>query len=118
MAKEVKETFSSKQKDLTFDHLDLEDENDKFTFEMYCARVYDVLALKSPKEADHLYQSERFWTKKSQLEYRQQCRENIFCHLEETCGGEAVRNPVQPNPCTVYSSTIDTNETQYTVGSG
>jgi hypothetical protein len=25
---------------------------------------------------------------------------------------------VVPNPCTVYSSTIDTNETQYTVGSG
>jgi hypothetical protein len=122
MAKEVKETFTGKQKDLTFDvfdekvltwcrksygdyyakgiwrnelpvldYLDLNDENDMFTFEMYCARVYDVLALNSPKEADHLYLSERFWTKKWQLEYRQQCREKIFCHLEETCGGEAAR---------------------------
>jgi hypothetical protein len=50
-----------------------------------------VLALKSPKKADHLYLSERFWTKKWKLEYRQQCREKIFCHLEETCGGEAAR---------------------------
>ena len=73
------------------DYLDLNDEEDMFTFEMYCARVYDVLALKSPKEADHLYLSERFWTKKWQIEYRQQCREKIFCHLEETCGGEAAR---------------------------
>jgi hypothetical protein len=76
------------------DYLDLDDENDMFTFEMYCARVYDVLALKSPKEADHLYLSERFWTKKWQLEYRQQCREKIFCHLEETCGGEAASSDV------------------------
>ena len=28
------------------------------------------------------------------------------------------KSTVVPNPCTVYSSTIDTNETQYTVGSG
>ena len=42
------------------DNLDLNDEdNDTFTFEMYCATVYEVLALKSPKEADHLYQSDR-----------------------------------------------------------
>jgi hypothetical protein len=53
--------------------------------------VYDVLALKSPKEADHLYQSDRFWTKKWQLEFRQRCWERVFCHLEESCSGEAAR---------------------------
>ncbi len=43
------------------DNLDLNDEdNDTFTFEIYCATVYEVLALKSPKKADHLYQSDRF----------------------------------------------------------
>jgi hypothetical protein len=30
---------------------------------MHCARVYEVLAIKSPKEADHLFQSDRFWAK-------------------------------------------------------
>jgi hypothetical protein len=53
--------------------------------------VYEVLALKSPKEADHLHQSDRFWTKKWQLEFRQRCWERIFCHLEEICSGEAAR---------------------------
>jgi hypothetical protein len=45
------------------DYLDLNEDEDSFTFEMHCARVYDVLAIKSPKEADHLFQSDRFWTK-------------------------------------------------------
>ena len=71
--------------------LDLADDNDNFTFEMHCATVYEVLALKSPKEADHLYQSDRFWSKKWQLEYRQRCWERIFCHLEEMVSGEAAR---------------------------
>ena len=66
-------------------------EEDTFTFEMHCARVYDVLAIKSAKEADHLFQSARFWTKKWQLEYRQRCREQLYCHLEEVCSGEAAR---------------------------
>ena len=46
------------------DDLDLNDEKDNFTFDMHVATVYEVLALKSPKEADHMYQSDRFWTKK------------------------------------------------------
>ncbi len=49
---------------LLIDDLDFDDEEDNFTFEMHCSTVYEVLALKSPKEADHLYQSDRFWTKK------------------------------------------------------
>ena len=73
------------------ENLLLDDEEDNFTFEMHCATVYEVLALKSPKEADHLYQSERFWSKKWQLEFRQRCRERIFCHLEEVVSGEAAR---------------------------
>ena len=73
------------------DYLDLTEDDDNFTFEMSCARVYEVLAIKSPKEADHLYASDRFWEKKWQLEFRQRCRERIFCYLEEACSGEAVR---------------------------
>ena len=73
------------------DNLDLKEDEDLFTFEMHAATVYEVLALKSPKEADHLYQSDRFWTKKWQLKYRQRCWERIFCHLEEACSGEAAR---------------------------
>jgi hypothetical protein len=53
--------------------LNLDDEEDNFDFEMHVSTVYEVLALKSPKEADHLYQSVRFWTKKWQLEFRQRC---------------------------------------------
>ena len=73
------------------DDLDLYEEEDNFTFEMHCSTVYEVLALKSPKEADHLYQSDRFWTKKWQLEFRQRSWERIFCHLEEAFSGEAAR---------------------------
>ena len=58
---------------------------------MHATTVYEVLALKSPKEADHLFQSARFWTKKWQLEFRQRCWERIFCHLEEVVSGEAAR---------------------------
>jgi hypothetical protein len=76
---------------VSIDNLDMDNDEDEFTFEMHCARVYDVLTIKSPKEADHLYQSDRFWTKKWQLEFRQRCRERLFCHLEEACSGEAVR---------------------------
>ena len=35
------------------DALDLNDDSENFTFEMHCSTVYEVLALKSPKEADH-----------------------------------------------------------------
>ncbi len=52
----------------TIDDLDLNEDEDNFTFDMHCARVYEVLAIKSPKEADHLYASDRFWTKKWQLD--------------------------------------------------
>jgi hypothetical protein len=117
MAKENKETFSGKLKDKTFevfdekvltwcrkqfgdfwrnelpvlDNLDLSEDDDNFTFEMSCARVYEVLSIKSPKEADHLYASVRFWENKWQIEFRQRCRERIVCYLEEACSGEAVR---------------------------
>ncbi len=73
------------------DYLDLTEDDDNFTFDMSCARVYEVLSIKSPKEADHLYASDRFWEKKWQLEFRQRCRERIFCYLEEACSGEAVK---------------------------
>ena len=71
--------------------LNLAEDDDNFSFEMHCATVYEVLALKSPKEADHLYQSDQFWTKKWQLEFRQRNRERVCCHLEEVVSGEAAR---------------------------
>ena len=73
------------------DNLNLDDEEDNFDFEMHLTTVYEVLALKSPKEADHLFQSPRFWTKKWQLEFRQRNWERVFCHLEEVVSGEAAR---------------------------
>jgi hypothetical protein len=76
---------------VSIDNLDMDNDEDEFTFEMHCARVYDVLANKSPKEADHMYDSDLFWTKKWQLEFRQRCRERIFCHLEEACSGEGAK---------------------------
>ena len=85
----AKGLWHNKLKDI--ENLDLNDELDNFDFEMHAATVYEVVALKSPKEADHLFQSDRFWTKKWQLEYRQRCWERIFCHLEEVVSGEAAR---------------------------
>ena len=85
----AKGLWHNKLKDI--ENLDLNDELDNFEFEMHAATVYEVVALKSPKEADHLFQSDRFWTKKWQLEYRQRCWERIFCHLEEVVSGEAAR---------------------------
>ncbi len=72
-------------------NLDLNDDCDNFTFELHCAKVYDVISLKSPRNADHLFSSDRFWSKKWQCEFRQTCREKIFCHLEDLCTGEAAR---------------------------
>jgi hypothetical protein len=43
------------------------------------------------KNADHVYQKQIFWTKKYQVEFRQSCREQVFCYLEELCSGKATR---------------------------
>ncbi len=49
-------------------NLDLADDEDKFSFELQCAKVYDVLCRKSVKNADHLHAKAEFWTKKYQVE--------------------------------------------------
>ena len=72
-------------------NLDLTDDEDNFSFELQCAKVYDVLCRKSVKNADHLHAKSEFWTKKFQVEFRQSCREEVFCYLEELCTGEAAR---------------------------
>jgi hypothetical protein len=72
-------------------NLDLADNEDNFSFELQCAKVYDVLCRKSVKNADHLHAKFEFWTKKYQVEFRQSCREEVFCYLEELCTGEAGR---------------------------
>ena len=71
--------------------LNLNDELDAYTFEAFCEQMYDILSLESPKYASELFQSERFWTKKWQMENRQRQREKMFCYLEEITSGEAAR---------------------------
>ena len=71
--------------------LDLNDALDAYTFEAFCEQMYDILSLESPKYASELFQSERFWTKKWQMENRQRQREKMFCYLEEITSGEAAR---------------------------
>ena len=71
--------------------LDLTDELDKFNFDMHCNQVYDVLASESVKYADSLFETERFWTRKWQIENRSRQREKMYCYLEELCAGEAAR---------------------------
>ena len=72
-------------------HLDLSDDEDNLAFELQCAKVYDILCRTSVKNADHVYHKQIFWTKKYQVEFRQSCREQVFCYLEELCSGEAAR---------------------------
>jgi hypothetical protein len=71
-------------------NLDLADDEDNFSFELQCPKVYNVLCRKSVKNADHLHAKSDFWTK-YQVEFRQSCREEVFCYLEELCTGEAGR---------------------------
>jgi hypothetical protein len=71
--------------------LDLTDELDYYTFETHCEMVFDILSLESPKHAAELVKSDRFWTKKWQIENRQRQREKMFCYLEEVTSGEAAR---------------------------
>ncbi len=71
--------------------LNLNDELDAYTFEAFCEQIYDILSMESPKYASELFQSERFWTKKWQMENRQRQREKMFCYLEEITSGEAAR---------------------------
>jgi hypothetical protein len=60
-------------------NLDLANEEDSFSFELQCAKVYDVLCRTSVKNADWLHGKSSFWTKKYQVEFRQSCREQVFC---------------------------------------
>ena len=72
-------------------NLDLSDDEDNLAFDLQCAKVYDILSRKSVRNADHVYSKPIFWTKKYQVEFRQSCREEVFCYLEELCSGEAAR---------------------------
>ena len=71
--------------------IDLDDELGKFTFDEHCASVYDSMAKSNPRWADGLFGSERFWTKKWQLEHRQDLREGLFVYLETILSGEPER---------------------------
>ncbi len=51
--------------------LDLTDDLDNYGFETYCEWMFDILSLESPRYAAELWKSDRFWTKKWQLEQRQ-----------------------------------------------
>lgn len=58
----------------------------KFEFDRYCHLVYDALVMDSPKYADNLYWTERFWTRRFQAEMRAKLRERLFCYLENDNG--------------------------------
>jgi hypothetical protein len=53
--------------------------------------MFDILSLDSPKYAAELWTTDRFWTKKWQMEQRQRQREKLFCYLEKITGGETKR---------------------------
>ncbi len=72
-------------------NLDLADDEDYFAFELQCAKVNDILCRTAVRNADHLHAKSLFWTKKYQVEFRQSCREQVFCFLEELCTGEEAR---------------------------
>jgi hypothetical protein len=71
--------------------LDLADDLDFYVFEEHCEAVYDVLCYASPKNADTLYRTPKFWTVKWQLENRQRQYEKLFCYLETITEDEAER---------------------------
>ena len=75
--------------------LDLMDDLDNYGFETYCEWMFDILSLESPRYAAELWKSDRFWTKKWQLEQRQRQREKLFCYLEKLTSGEAKRQLVK-----------------------
>ena len=75
--------------------LDLTDDLDAYGFETYCEWMFDILSLESPRYAAELWKSDRFWTKKWQLEQRQRQREKLFCYLEKLTSGEAKRQLVK-----------------------
>ena len=75
--------------------LDLKDDLDNYGFENYCEWMFDILSLESPRYAAELWKSDRFWTKKWQLEQRQRQREKLFCYLEKLTTGEARRQLVK-----------------------
>ena len=80
---------------LNISTLDLTEDLDAYGFETYCEWMFDILSLDSPKYATELWKSDRFWTKKWQLEQRQRQREKMFCYLEKLTSGEAKRQLVK-----------------------
>ncbi len=61
--------------------LNLNDDLDWYTFEAHCESMYDILCLESPKHAAELIKSDRFWTKKWQVENRQRQREKFLLEM-------------------------------------
>ena len=53
--------------------------------------VYGVMGKDNVKFATALYEQNRFWTKKWQIDYRQGQREKLHCYLETVCQGEPLR---------------------------
>jgi hypothetical protein len=80
---------------LSLGSLNLNDDLDRYGFETYCEWMFDILSLDSPKYTAELWRSERFWTKKWQLEQRQRQREKMYCYLEKITTGEAKRQLIK-----------------------
>jgi hypothetical protein len=75
--------------------LDLTDEEDDYDFANHVTRVNDILVETNSKMAASLYFTDRFWTKKYQIEWRNRQYEKLFCKVQKQCGGEALRQAEQ-----------------------
>ena len=71
--------------------LNLGDDSQWYDFERMCEMVYDVMGKDNVKYATTIYEQDRFWTKKWQIDYRQGQREKLYCYLETVCLGEPLR---------------------------
>ena len=76
---------------LKIEDLDMENDVDVYDFTNLCEMVFDVLRRESLKTAESLYSSDRFWTKKFQLEERQAQREKLYTYLETILDSEPFR---------------------------
>ena len=71
--------------------LNLDDDSQWYDFERMCEMVYDVMGRDNVKFATALYEQDRFWTKKWQIDYCQGQREKLYCYLKTVCQGEPLR---------------------------
>ena len=73
------------------DALELTEELDNFTFEGHVPMVYVCVSDVHDRHVTCLYESARFWTMESQLEWRDNQYVKVYLHFQKICSGEARR---------------------------